>query len=285
MPRKSSRLAAKKRVNYNEDSLWYRALGKGKDAWNEMIEVAADDPPPVIKPWQKKKPKKLFQKKKLFRKKPPKVKKVLKRTKALIEKDEAEIDYPDTPEQRVDRILKVPDKKVKAVSRLTQDLSRKRKHLLFMNPGDVPIQTAILALARGERLPAWAVPFRNQLGLTNGRLTWTEVGGTLPMALQAEKRTAVKKLYFDPREPATIRPIAEKLYKVWANINRRNVRNILQSLETYQLNRGRRRPPDIKNRMFLKSPGMLAMDMFFPSVNLGWEKTNVLCCMDTWSRY
>ena len=27
------------------------------------------------------------------------------------------------------------------------------------------------------------------------------------------------------------------------------------------------------------------MDMFFPSVNLGWEKTNVLCCMDTWSRY
>ena len=154
-----------------------------------------------------------------------------------------------------------------------------------MNPGDVPIQTAILALARGEPLPAWAVPFRNQLGLTNGRLTWTEVGGTLPMALQAEKRTAVKKLYFDPREPATIRPIAEKLYKVWANINRRNVRHILQSLETYQLNRGRRRPPDIKNRMFLKSPGMLAMDMFFPSVNLGWDKTNVLCCMDTWSRY
>jgi hypothetical protein len=37
--------------------------------------------------------------------------------------------------------------------------------------------------------------------------------------------------------------------------------------------------------MFLKGPGMLAMDMFFPSVNLGWEKTNVLCCMDTWSRY
>ena len=149
MPRKSSRLAAKKRVNYNEDSLWYRALGKGKDAWNEMIEVVADDPPPVKKPWQKKKPKKLFQKKKLFRKKPPKVKKVLKRTKALIEKDEAEIDYPDTPEQRVDRILKVPDKKVKAVSRLTQELSRKRKHLLFMNPGDVPIQTAILARQRG----------------------------------------------------------------------------------------------------------------------------------------
>ncbi len=30
---------------------------------------------------------------------------------------------------------------------------------------------------------------------------------------------------------------------------------------------------------------MIAMDMFFPSVGLGWEKTNVLVCMDTWSRY
>ena len=27
------------------------------------------------------------------------------------------------------------------------------------------------------------------------------------------------------------------------------------------------------------------MDMFFPSATLGWAKTNVLCCMDTWSRY
>ena len=277
MPRRSSRIAAKKKVTYGEDALWYRALGQGKDAWNEMIQTVADDPPPVQKPWQKKK---LFKKKP---KPPKKKKKILKRTKARIEQDEKEIDYPDTPEQRVDRILEVPD--VKAVSRLTQDLSQKRKHLLFMNPGDLPIHTAVLALAEGGALPAWALPFRNQLGLKNGRLTWTETSGTLPFALVEEKRIAVKKLYFDPREPATIRPIAEKLYRVWANINRRNVRLVLQSLETYQLNRGRRRPPDIKNRMFMKAPGMLAMDMFFPSVNLGWDKTNVLCCMDTWSRY
>ena len=234
MPRRSSRLAAKKKVNYGEDALWYRALGQGKDAWNEMIQTVADDPPPVQKPWQKKK---LFQKKP---KPPQKKKKILKRTKARIEQDEKEIDYPDTPEQRVDRILEVPD--VKAVSRLTQDLSQKRKHLLFMNPGDLPIHTVVLALAEGGALPAWALPFRNQLGLKNGRLTWTETSGTLPFALVEEKRIAVKKLYFDPREPATIRPIAEKLYRLWANINRRNVRLVLQSLETYQLNRGRRRP-------------------------------------------
>ena len=54
-PRRSSRIAKKKRVNYGEDALWYRAIGAGKEAWNEMIQIAADDPPPEIKPWQKKK--------------------------------------------------------------------------------------------------------------------------------------------------------------------------------------------------------------------------------------
>ena len=44
MPRRSSRLAKKKKVNMGEDALWYRAIGAGKDAWNEMIQIAADDP-------------------------------------------------------------------------------------------------------------------------------------------------------------------------------------------------------------------------------------------------
>ena len=64
-PRRSSRLRKKKRVNYGEDALWYRALGQGKEAWNKMVQVAADDPPPQPKAWQKKK---------LFRTKPPKPK-------------------------------------------------------------------------------------------------------------------------------------------------------------------------------------------------------------------
>ena len=281
MPRRSSRLAKKKKVNMGEDALWYRAIGAGKDAWNEMIQIAADDPPPVIKPWQKKK---LFQKK-VPRPKPRK----LYRKPAAIEIDEKEIDFDlaemEDAQGRVDRIVAEPGAP-KPIPQGGDNISRKRKHLLFMNPGDAPIQAAMVSLNNNQPLPAWASPFRNQLGMSNGRLTWREQEGTiLPFAFKHDKRRAVKKLYFDPREPATIVPIASKLYKKWANINRRNVRVILQSLETYQLNRGRRRPPDIKNRMFLKNPGMLAMDMFFPSVNLGWEKTNVLCCMDTWSRY
>ena len=84
-PRRSSRLRGKKRVNYGEDALWYRALGKGKDAWNEMVQIAADDPPPQQKAWQKKK---------LFQKKVPKPKpKKLVRKKAVIEVDESEIDF------------------------------------------------------------------------------------------------------------------------------------------------------------------------------------------------
>ena len=281
-PRRSSRLRKKKRVNYGEDALWYRALGQGKDAWNEMVQVAADDPPPQQKAWQKKK---------LFQTKPPKPKKVKKRLvrkPAQIEIDEKEVDFDfaqmEDAQGRVDRIVGAEPQK-KQVPQGGNQISRKRKHLLFMNPGDVPIQAAMVALNNNQPLPAWARPFRSQLGMANGRLTWSEQNVTLPFAYKHDKRREVKKLYFDPREPATILPIVSKLYKKWANINRKNVRVVLQSLETYQLNKGRRRPPDIKNRMFLKGPGMLAMDMFFPSVNLGWERTNVLCCMDSWSRY
>jgi len=183
----------------------------------------------------------------------------------------------------VDRVLK--QKPVKMEKMVRQPVSKKRKHLLFMNPGNIPIGQAIRAINNGEALPPWARPFKDHLSLSDGRLQWTEGGDTLPFALKEEKRAIVKRLYFDPREPSTIVPITLRLYEEWANINKSNVTNVLRSLETWQLNRGRRRPPDLKNRMLLKNPGMIAMDMFFPSQGLGWEKTNVLVCMDTWSRY
>ena len=37
--------------------------------------------------------------------------------------------------------------------------------------------------------------------------------------------------------------------------------------------------------MNLTQPGILAIDMFFPSKLLGWRKMNCLACMDTWSRF
>ena len=88
---------------------------------------------------------------------------------------------------------------------------------------------------------------------------WVEDGARpLPLAFSFDKRAAVKRLYFDPREPNTIKPIASNLYRRWANISKANVTRILRTLETYQLNFGRRRPPDLKNRFFMR---MLTRDV------------------------
>ena len=57
-------------------------------------------------------------------------------------------------------------------------------------------------------------------------------------------------------------------------------------LETYQRNFGRRLPPKIASRTLLRQPGILAIDMFFPSEQLGWwGRMSCLTCMDTWSRF
>ena len=168
-------------------------------------------------------------------------------------------------------------------------VSQIRRRLLFMLPGDEKIMMAVYAIKNNGALPAWARRYRNYLKVEDGRLYWVEQdrGGILrlPFGTKEELRSEVKNLYYDPRQPATIEPITEKLRWKWANITKKVVTRVLRSLETYQLNFGRRRPPDIKNRMFLYAPGMMAMDMFFPSTKDGWEKYNCLCCMDTWSRY
>ena len=109
----------------------------------------------------------------------------------------------------------------------------------------------------------------------------------MPMATNEEKRMAVKRQYFDPKGFSTILPITEKLRETWANISKANVTLILRTIETYQRNFARRRPPKIMGRMVLKNPGILAMDMFFPTMKIsGWEgKWNCLTCMDCWSRF
>ena len=95
--RRSSRLRAKKRVNYGEDSLWEQATKMTMDAWNALVEVAADDPVPMVrKPKPPKQKVKLFKPKPKFRKKLPiKAAKpmVIHKKSSKIEQDEAEIDY------------------------------------------------------------------------------------------------------------------------------------------------------------------------------------------------
>ena len=151
-----------------------------------------------------------------------------------------------------------------------------------MNPGTEKVKGLHLAFLNGTNLPKWALRFEQYLEFDDN---WVYFQG-LPLAFDEDKRDAVKKLYFDPKEPSTIQPITDKLRDEWANISKRNVTLILRSFEVYQLNFGRRHPPKVMSRMSMLKPGMILADMFFPSKTLGWRKIGgVLTMMDAWSRY
>ena len=170
-------------------------------------------------------------------------------------------------------------------------VSKKKRHMLFMNPGTKKILEARNALISNGTLPTWARPFENQLSMSGddekSAVATVLLFEGLPMATTEEKRVAVKRQYFDPKGFSTILPITDHLRTSFANITKGDVQRILRSLETYQRNFGRRRPPRVMGRMILKNPGIIAMDMFFPTKKIaGWEgKWNCLTCMDCWSRY
>ena len=181
---------------------------------------------------------------------------------------------------RVDKIVATRKQKRPPVVPLIP-ISKESRHILFMNPGTDRINEAVLAISRGQQRPAWCKYFRN-LKVQNGKL----MHENKPFATSEEKRTAVKKLYFDPSEPSTIQPITNTLRTKFCNISRTNVRNILRSLETYQLNFARRLPRKIANVTLFKQPGVLALDVFFPSKTLGFFGKRVcLTIMDVWSRF
>ena len=203
-----------------------------------------------------------------------------------IEKNDTGINKKiERAQERVERISSEPVKKLVRKNRrfYQTTMGKKRKHLLFMNPGTEKINEAIIALRTNSELPKWAQPFAAQLSVQKEELMFEG----LPMATKERKRDAVKRMYFDPKGFSTIEPICDALREKFANISQRNVRNILRSLETYQRNFGRRRPPKITGRMSLKNPGIIAMDMFFPTKKIaGWTgKYKCLTCMDCWSRY
>ena len=159
-----------------------------------------------------------------------------------------------------------------------QQISRKRKHLLFMNPGTKKIMEAVQAVKGGTTLPVWTQPFREHLSVDGTTLYYDD----LEMATEETKREQVKMLYFDPKGASTIQPITDELYKSYANITRKDVTRILRSLETYQRNFRRRLPAKVLGRMSLTKPGVIMMDTFYPSRKVdGWHGNySVLCCMD-----
>ena len=192
---------------------------------------------------------------------------------------------PETADDRVEKILsdeKPPAKKREHLFP-RDEMPKKRRHLLFQNVGTDKILQCAFALTTGDPLPIWAEPFRANLRVRKNRLYFDG----LPMAYKEEKRAAVKKLYFDPKMPSTINPICDSLRTKWANISRSNVQHILRSLETYQINFGRRMPPKVLGRMIIKKPGTIACDAYFPSRKFGWSRETGMCLtmMDVFSRF
>ena len=191
-----------------------------------------------------------------------------------------------TPAGRVKAITDATESKPRKSGRHPLEpeaVSRKRKHLLFMNPGTEKILDCVRAVNANETLPVWAQPFRKHLSVDGTTLYFDN----LPMATKEQKREVVKLSYFDPKEASTILPITDKLREQFANVTKNDVRNILRSLETYQLNFRRRLPAKVLGRMSLNKPGVIMMDTFFPSRKVdGWfGNYSCLCCMDAWSRF
>ena len=210
----------------------------------------------------------------------------------------------DAPQQRVERIITA--KKASRPQPVFREIpmGKAQRNLLFMNPGDAKIIEAMAAISQGGLMPEWTTPFRNNLYVKRPALDELEdekmeeviEGGprlhfrdhriNLPFAMKDEKRDAVKSLYFNPKEPSTIQPITDALRVLFCNVSKTNVTRILRSLETYQRNFGRRLPPKVASKTILRQPGIIAVDMFFPSAQLGWwGKFRCLTCMDTWSRF
>ena len=187
-------------------------------------------------------------------------------------------DFIETAGERTYR-LKKQQQKAKPKN---ESMTRQRKHFLFINPGTEKINLLRYALRQNKPLPKWCEQgtFAKLFELKGNKIFFEN----MEVLTTEEKRKVVKESYFDPTKPATIEKIFLLYRETYANLSKRNVRDTLQSLETYQLNYRRQRPPKVLGKMNLTSPGVIAADIFFPS-KLLWDTKPCLCIMDCWSRF
>ena len=196
---------------------------------------------------------------------------------SIVENSKSLNDYIESPADRTYRL----EQQLKKVPR-RETMSRERKHFLFINPGSEKLNLLSFALRRGTALPTWCQQgtFATKFELRNNKLYFEG----LPVADDERKRKLVKECYFDPTKPSTIEAIHLRLKEEFANVSKRNVRNILNTLETYQLKKGRRRPPKVLGKMNMSGPGIIAADLFFPA-KADWDSSPCLTICDCWSRF
>ena len=169
--------------------------------------------------------------------------------------------------------------KHKTPTRKTTHLEMDPKHrqFLFLNLSD----DSILAYITGQQ-PKWANLFTNHLKVEQNRLYFDNK----PVLLKDERRKVIKESYFNPEKPVSIYAIHDDLRTTYANVTRRNVSNVLRTLETYQRLKTRTLPQKITGRIEVYSPGFLAADTVYPSTKNGWKaNTIILTVVDLWSRY
>lgn len=262
-----------------EDNVRVATKNQKRDAKKFLKKRAADTPTPtdltLVKP------------------SPPPQKDVMKDDRTLEEK-ESQIPKSSELNERIEKAQERVDKVDKSWPKPTRLLFQPKlmgmlqRRMLFMNPGDEKIRMAVFAILKSMALPKWAIPYTPVLSVQAETLYFDVLGNKgkpLPFAYSDEKRKEVKRLYFHPKKPSTILPITDELRDSYCNVTKRDVTRILRTLETYQRNFMRHRPPKVLGRMTLTQPGILACDMFFPSKLLGWRKMNCLAVMDTWSRF
>ena len=160
--------------------MFYRRTQTKKSDWEEGEDL---DPVPIRrKPLYRKR---LEKKKKIIdlAPKPKKIKtrEILDRDDeklAVIERDEKQVDYAFESASERKRRIETMDRRVLKADPQTNQISKKRRHLLFLNPGDGVLQKGIMSFLNSQPLPPWAVPFARNLRYdrVKGRLLWIEEG-------------------------------------------------------------------------------------------------------------
>ena len=132
----------------------------------------------------------------------------------------------------------------------------------WLRPGIAKIDMAKLWVSGKTSVrPRWTKGFGNTLSLKGGRLL---VAG-LPVMSEAELRKQIKKVYYTPKLPVTIEGVFSHLRGRIANASRKQVRSVLNSLQTYQMLKPRRKPLKNNQTTMVLQPGRIGQDTFFPS--------------------
>ena len=153
----------------------------------------------------------------------------------------------------------------------------------YLRPGLVKIDMAKQWLMKKVSIrPRWTKGFGDTLSMKGGRLM---VAG-LPVLSEGELRKQIKKVYFTPRLPVTVEGVFDHLRGRIANASRKQVHNVLNSLQTYQMLKARRKPIKNEQTTMVLKPGRIGQDTFFPSKKYWNGKIYpVTVLADQWSGY